>query len=135
MGRPVGIVVVGRREPFKMFLLTLCVYTGGRQLWLLGRGGSYDTPLPWWAVAVWLVVLAVFGAVALVGTVWPDPITGLLVERWAVGVIALVAVGVSIGTVLVGGVMDGVVTGGFAVACGVQARRITTGLRAPGRSE
>jgi len=131
MGRPEAepgaVVIVGRRDPLKMFLLLLCVLTGGRQF--------FDPPvgdlMPWWGLATWFLVLLVFGLAGLVGVAWRDPITGLLIERVAVAVLGFVALAYAVGLAVHQGdreVWNVSIVGLFAVACSAKVWHITVDL-------
>ncbi len=123
MGRPV--LIIGRREPFKLFLLALCVYTGVRQFLVPGEPDQ----VPWWALGTWYVVLVVFGAAGLVGAAWRDPVTGLLVERVALTVLGFVALVYAVVVAIFGGLVGAGVVAAFSVTCGVRVWRITADLR------
>lgn len=75
------------RHPFQFWALTACMLGGLNAMFGRGAPGSLSEILPGYAVAVWAGTLFVGGALGIAAGWWRDRITGLLLERVALGAI------------------------------------------------
>jgi hypothetical protein len=129
------------RNPWAVYLLALCVVSGGLALAATAAGhptepAAIAAVVPEWARLVWYGLLVGGGSVSLIGVWWPhqriaDLVTGLLWERRG-------AFGLTLGALLYGlallfldgwtSKISGVVTVGFAVAGAWRVRDIARDL-------
>lgn len=123
------------RHPLVIYLLTLALVTGVTSLAGTGTAGSVEAELDRVAVIGWSAALAAGSATVLLGMFWQgDPRTGLVLKGW--GYYALTLAALVYALVLVerfgpAGAMPVAATiAGFAVACGVMARRIRRVIKA-----
>lgn len=66
-----------------LYLYGLCMLSGAAYFATGPNPGSVATLLPGSLVYLWYIALAVGGALGMVAALWPDPDTGLLIERAA----------------------------------------------------
>lgn len=76
------------RHPFQFWALAACMLGGLNSMFGEGAPGSLQEILPAYALYVWGITLFVGGALGIVSGWWRDRITGLLLERIALGAIA-----------------------------------------------
>ena len=85
-----------RRDPFKVLLLGLLVFSSATQLATAAVPGSVDALMPHWVHIAFLIDLLFGCAVALFGCYWRDIVTAIFAERygitiaeWGIGIYGL----------------------------------------------
>lgn len=76
------------RNPFQVWLLTASVASGWVNL-LEGPDTSFNREMPGWIAVAWGLILVLGGTIGLISAWWSDRITGLLLERTALGSMAM----------------------------------------------
>ena len=136
-GRPVVLVVAGRKRPHELLLFAYGVFLGVVTLTRPGEGSLSHT-LPRWVVVGWAAGMIVSGLVGLTAP-WLRPIgRALLVEFGAllIGAGALLIYAFAVLTVIPGfqGILSGVLLCAWVAANGWRAIQITVDLRATSRA-
>lgn len=108
------------RHPFQFWVLAACVLSGIQIMIGSGRPTTMEAVLPDYMVVIWGITLLISGGLGIVAGWWPDRITGLLLERIALGTLCGVS---AIYGVVVASQAGGpaVVTSSFQISVSVAA--------------
>lgn len=113
-----------QRNALELYLLAFAITTGLATFLRPARDG-----LPGWIQLIWAGVLIGGGLVSLLGMLWHDSVTGILINRAGLIVTGTGAIAYSIPIWFVSGLYATVVTLGFGVAAYARAGQITQQLR------
>lgn len=91
------------RHPFQFWVLLACALNGAVVAFHVGPPRTLEDLLPTYAVTTWGWMLMLCGLIGLAAIWWRDRITGLLMERIALGGIAGITAVYSTAIVLVAG--------------------------------
>lgn len=123
------VVVHSGRNPFQLWMLAACVLSGVAGLVTPGASRSaINALLPGWETEAWYICLAVFGLIALYGSIR----NSLLVERVGVATLSMVAVLYAVAVVAAAGprgLFVGLLVAAFACACATRFLQINRDLR------
>lgn len=73
------------RHPFQFWALTACVISGAGSAFDFGQPRTLAEIMPSYMIVLWGWTIMISGLVGLIASWWPDRISGLLLERIALG--------------------------------------------------
>lgn len=121
------VVLPDRHNPFQIFMLGACVVTGLVRLFQMPQHEGAVSGLPHGVLVTWYLFLLLGGVIGLLSMVTRDEITGYLIERAAMWLLAS-ATGFYIASYLakmgVTGSFSLIFVGAFGLACLWRAWRI-----------
>lgn len=91
------------RHPFQIWVLVACILSGITTVGDWGRPGTLNEILPEYMMMLWGWVLLLAGGLGIAAAFWKDRITGLLIERIALGGLGGILVVYGVAARIVGG--------------------------------
>jgi hypothetical protein len=114
----------------ELYLLGICALAGAGGLF--GFGNPSTSHLPAWADTAWYALLLAGSGLGVVGCLWPDAITGLLIERAGMWPVAAGAAMYAAAVAHTGQWLSALVLAGFGACAAAHARKITHLARTTG---
>lgn len=131
------LVLPDRHNPFQMWMMAACVFTGLARLLETPDQEGVAAMLPHYVLVVWYLFLLLGGVIGLLSMLTRDVVSGFLIERsamWLLTSATAFYVVAYIATMGLTGSISLVFVSAFGVACLVRGWKIGRGLRSVSKS-
>lgn len=126
------LVLPDRHNPFQMWMMGACISTGLVRLLETPNQEGVTAMLPHYVLVVWYLFLLLGGVIGLLSMLTRDVVSGFLIERsamWLLASATVFYVVAYIATMGLSGSISLIFVGAFGAACVARGWKIGRGLR------